>query len=184
MEKIISKAWYVWVDPMIGEYPFFSISDLEPVLANTPSEAKSKANFSPSDYKNDYGDYCTFIDIRVRRAKQYDKIEFNGAAITRKSYEYMLKQELRNTALRELPDHEMYYVQDKRTYVGNSVVWWEQDRNGYTSDITRAHKFTKEEILKSFINGRDTDIVWMASHIEKNIKSHVDAQYLNSKYSL
>lgn len=51
---------------------------------------------------------------------------------------------------------EMYYIQDRRTFVGNSVVWWGPDYGGYVTDIDKAGLYTKEEAFKIF-NDRDTD---------------------------
>ena len=77
----------------------------------------------------------------------------------------------------------MYYVQDSRNYVGNSILWWGLGGNGYVTQLKDAQKYTKAEILKSFSDGRETDIIWRASHVEANIRTHVDAQYLQREYS-
>ena len=77
---------------------------------------------------------------------------------------------------------EMYYIQDSRSFIGNSVIWWGIDSKGYTTDISKAGKYTKDEAF-TICKNRDTDIAWLCSHVDKNIKQHVDMQYLKKKYS-
>jgi hypothetical protein len=43
---------------------------------------------------------------------------------------------------------ELYYIQNG--YVGNAILWWGVDSKGYTTDITKAGKYTKEEAKISF----------------------------------
>lgn len=31
-----------------------------------------------------------------------------------------------------------YYLQDKRQYVGNDMLWWAKDGAGYTTDVSKA----------------------------------------------
>ena len=85
----------------------------------------------------------------------------------------------RRVAIKNLPEDDTYYVQDRRSYVGNSILWWAKGGNGYTTDITKAHKYSKSDLQKSW---RDTDIIWSAEHVDKNIKQHVDMQSLNYNF--
>lgn len=71
---------------------------------------------------------------------------------------------------------EMYYIQDTRSYCGNSVMWWAVDGHGYTSDIAKAWRVSKEEALR--IIRRDTDKAWPASEVNKHIRQHIDHQDL------
>jgi hypothetical protein len=179
--KIIKKAYRVWVDSHIGEYPIFSIGDIEPIYAKSPSEAKGHCDLW--DAKNRDGDEAKWIDIKCIRAKENDKIEYNGEEIWRYNLKEILRRERRVKALKKLPKDEMYYVQDSRSYVGNSILWWGLGSSGYVTQLKDAQKYTKDEILKRFSDGRETDIIWQASHVEANIRTHVDAQYLHSEYS-
>jgi hypothetical protein len=88
----------------------------------------------------------------------------------------------RNDRLNLLPDDEMYYIQDTRGYVGNCVLWWQLKNSGYTTNIDLAEKYTKEEMLDICLNGRETDVPWIASHIEENLTRHVDMQNLDSTF--
>jgi hypothetical protein len=179
--KIIKKAYRVWVDSHIGEYPIFRKDDVEPIYAKNATEAKKNCDMWYA--KNEHGDEATWIDIKCLRAKEYDKIEYNGEEIWRHFLPEIQRREKRVIALNKLPADEMYYVQDSRSYVGNSILWWGLGSSGYVTQLKDAQKYTKDEILKRFSDGRETDIIWQASHVEANIRTHVDAQYLHREYS-
>ena len=38
-----------------------------------------------------------------------------------------------------------YYIQDKRSVVGNCVLWWRKGGAGYTCDVGEAEMFTEAE---------------------------------------
>ena len=107
---------------------------------------------------------------------------FEGNKVKRGSIKRILENRERVNRLTSLPDDEYFYVQDARSYVGNAVLWWGLNSSGYVTDPKKAHKYTKEEIVKKFSDGRDTDIIWPASHVESAIKEFVDIQGLNREY--
>jgi hypothetical protein len=179
--KIIKKAYRVWVHSHIGEYPVFRKEDVEPIFAKDATEAKQNCDLW--DAKNEHGDKATWIDIKCIRAKEHDKIEYNGQEIWRRFLPEIQRRERRVIALNKLPADEMYYVQDSRSYVGNSILWRGLGSSGYVTQLKDAQKYTKDEILKRFSDGRETDIIWQASHVEANVRTHVDAQYLHQEYS-
>jgi cell division ATPase FtsA len=72
---------------------------------------------------------------------------------------------------------EMYYIQDTRSYCGNSVMWWAVDGHGYTSDIAKAWKVSKH-YAERMIRSRDTDKAWPVSEVNKHIRQHIDHQDL------
>lgn len=178
--KLIKKAYKVWVHSHIGEYPVFSKHDVMPVYANNASEAKYKCDMY--DAKNEDGDDAKWIDIHCLRDKDNDKVEHNGEEMLRWQYMKQLIKEKRYNSLLKLKDSDMFYVQDSRQYIGNSVLWHGLNGNGYTTDIKNAYKYTKAEILSKFKNGRDSDIVWNANHVDSNVSLHVDAQKLDYKF--
>ncbi len=180
--KILKKAYRVWVHSHIGEYPVFRVSDIEPIYAENPSKAKSKCDIW-DDAKNEDGDSAKYIDIKCRRAKDHDKIEYGGQEIWRFQLPEIQRRERRVIALNKLPEDEMFYVQDARSYVGNSILWWGLGNCGYVTQLKDAQKYTKSDILTQFSDGRETDIIWLASHVEQNIRTHVDSQYLKRDYS-
>lgn len=179
--EIIKKAYRVWVHSHIGEYPIFKIDDIEPVYAKNPGEAKAFCDFY--GHKNSEGEDAQWTDIKCKRAKEYDKIKYNGQEIKRFELSEIQRIERRVKELNNLPDNEMFYVQDARSYSGNSIFWWGLNSSGYVINIDKAQKYTKKEILEEFANARDTDIIWLASHVENNIRKHVDIQYLERNYS-
>ena len=75
-----------------------------------------------------------------------------------------------------------YYIQDKRQYVGNSILWWAKNHNGYTTDIDKAHIFTEKEAIE-ICGQRDTDIAWNTEYIDQRISKHVDMQHCDFDFS-
>jgi len=75
---------------------------------------------------------------------------------------------------RLVDDGRLYYVQDTRTYVGNSVMWWCPDGKGYTTHIDLAGKYKADE--RSW---RDTDKLWAVEEIDNVWSHHVDMQKLD-----
>ena len=74
----------------------------------------------------------------------------------------------------------MYYIQNG--YVGNAILWWAENSRGYTTDFTKAGKYTKEEA--KIIIQRPCDVAWECSHIDnckEAQKLTIDGQYLNYK---
>lgn len=71
----------------------------------------------------------------------------------------------------------MYYLQDSRTFIGNSPLWWCKNGAGYTCDIDNAELFNEIDAMKHF-EQRNTDIPWKKEDVEAAIKRIVDSQYL------
>ena len=71
----------------------------------------------------------------------------------------------------------MYYIQDSRSFVGNSPLWWGVDGNGYVCDIDKAGLYIKEKAMSLF-NSRSTDIPWKQQDVEGAVRKIVDAQHL------
>jgi hypothetical protein len=72
---------------------------------------------------------------------------------------------------------QFYYIQDTRDYVGNSVVWWRPNGNGYTSDLDDAWQvpYAKAMSMNRF---RKTDVPWPCDEIDKYAQRHFDMQNL------
>jgi hypothetical protein len=181
--KLLEKAYRVWVHSHIGEYPVFKPNDVSVIYAKNVSEAKGKCDLR--DAKNRHGEPARYIDIFCQRVQHMDRVEGNdGYPTLRFQYMEQLQKDKRNEKLQYLDENETYYVQDARSYLGNSVFWWALNSNGYTTYINKAQKYTKDEIIKRFSNGRDTDIIWNSKHVEENVSSHVDIQNLDRKLSV
>lgn len=80
-------------------------------------------------------------------------------------------------------NEKLYYIQNG--WVGNAILWWAKDSKGYTTEIDKAGKYTKEEV-KDIIK-RPQDVAWECSHVDNNISARklvIDGQYLNRRYKL
>lgn len=71
-----------------------------------------------------------------------------------------------------------YYIQDTRTFVGNCIVFWGKDRNGYVTDIEKAGLYTEEE-AKQICQNRKTDIAWPENYIKSHLQKTCDMQYID-----
>lgn len=178
--EIKEKAYRVFVDEMFGNYPFFNMGDIDVVYSDSREKARMKFNYWDSGLKED----IPYTKIKAIRAKEHDVILYKGEKIRRFLLKSKIKQEVRNKKVLALPEKEKFYVQDARSYSGNYLVWWEKGGSGYTSNINNAHKFTKDEIIKSFTNGRETDIIWFASHVEEKKVQVIDCQNLKGEFKI
>lgn len=182
--EIVRKAYKVYHEGMISDNPYegYTIKELPVVYAKTIGEAKNKAP-EVHDYEID-GEPHKYTDLRAIRAKDDDEVLYEGDRMIRSWAEYKVKEKERKERMMQLPDDEQYYVQDARNYVGNAVLWWGLNSCGYVTDLKKAQKYTKEEIVSKFGEGRETDIIWPASHVEGAIREYVDMQGLKREYSV
>lgn len=107
---------------------------------------------------------------------------FEGKPISELSYRQLIIERERRAKIKALNDDALFYVQDRRSFVGNSVMWWGDDGNGYTTNIEKAWLLTGAEIKKH--KWRETDIIWPQEEVQKGILKHVDMQYLNKEQSI
>lgn len=75
---------------------------------------------------------------------------------------------------------ELFYLQDSRSYVGNNVMWWAENGNGYTTDISKAHVYTRAE-AQAHHDDRSTDIPWPKEYIDTRTRPAVDMQYIRQE---
>ena len=68
-----------------------------------------------------------------------------------------------------------YYLQDARGYVGNDMLWWGKGGNGYTTDLSKAHVFSQDDVDKGA--SRSTDVFWPVVYINNLARPTVDMQY-------
>lgn len=76
---------------------------------------------------------------------------------------------------------ELFYIQDTRSYCGNSCFWWRVDGEGYTTNLAEAWRVTKEE-AERIVRGRpDVDRAWPCSLIDAGATTETffDMQKLN-----
>ncbi|MCA8328908.1 hypothetical protein [Burkholderia cepacia] len=77
----------------------------------------------------------------------------------------------------------LFYVQDSRSFVGNDVLWWAQGGSGYTTDLRKAHVYTREE-AQARHNERATDIPWPKDYIDSKWRPAVDFQHIKRDQAL
>lgn len=68
-----------------------------------------------------------------------------------------------------------FYLQDRRKFVGNDMLWWAKDGNGYTTDLHKAHVFSEDEMRKG--SSRETDVFWPVAYINSHARPAVDHQH-------
>lgn len=78
---------------------------------------------------------------------------------------------------------QLFYMQDSRTYVGNDVLWWALNGNGYTTDLRMAQTYTQEAAQRMH-NTRRTDIPWPKDYIDQKTRPAVDMQYIKRDEAL
>ena len=78
---------------------------------------------------------------------------------------------------------ELYYLQDSRGYVGNDMLFWAKDGKGYTTDLSRAHVYTRHDAVSQH-NFRETDIPWPKNYIDQRTRPAVDMQYVSREEAL
>lgn len=67
----------------------------------------------------------------------------------------------------------LYYIQDTRSYCGNSVMWWRTNGEGYTSNLAEAWK------VPGTWRGRETDKLWPCAEIDAGATRQFDMQLLS-----
>lgn len=175
---IIQKAYRVYHEGLLHDdysHDQYIIDNSELVYGKTPGEAKSKGFCL---HEGSLGREVEYTDLKLKRDKYFDIVFFEGDEVERWKMEHDMEVKARLHKMYQLSDDDMYYVQDRRSYVGNAVLWWGLDSNGYVTDLKKAQKYTKAEIVSKFGDARDTDIIWPASHVEKAVREYVDAQGL------
>ena len=78
---------------------------------------------------------------------------------------------------------DKYYLQDSRSYVGNDMQFWAKDGQGYTTDLRKAHVYTKYEAENQH-QCRETDIPWPKDYIDAKTRPAVDFQYVSVEEAL
>lgn len=78
---------------------------------------------------------------------------------------------------------QLFYLQDSRSYVGNDVLWWAKDGKGYTTDLSKAHTYTKADAVAQH-EMRETDIPWPKEYIDAKTRPAVDMQYIKRDEAL
>jgi hypothetical protein len=67
--------------------------------------------------------------------------------------------------------NDLYYIQNTG-YCGNCLKWWKPKGHGYTCDLNRAWKVTKEEAEKICRSRPEEDIPWLCSEVDTKAERH------------
>lgn len=78
---------------------------------------------------------------------------------------------------------DYFYLQDKRQYVGNCLLFWAQE-GGYTTNVLKAKKFSREDAFNQHKCRPDIDIPIPCAYIKTLTAPTVDAQKVNVKKAL
>ena len=79
---------------------------------------------------------------------------------------------------------DLYYIQNEN-YCGNALFWWCANSNGYTIDIRKAGKFTKETALK--LATREEDTIYPCKYIDNLLEAQkliIDCQFVKTSFKL
>lgn len=104
-----------------------------------------------------------------------EAIALDAAALLGKGAVALIEATFNRYQQEESEEEPLFYLQDTRTYVGNSVLWWCPDGAGYTTHIDRAGKFTAAQVARY---QRETDVPWPVEVVDGLWSQHVDAQDL------
>ena len=81
------------------------------------------------------------------------------------------ERDLNPQSVKSRRDH---YIADVRSFVGDTVLYWRPDGNGYTTDLNDAGLYTKDEAIAK----RDTDVPVPMETARRCAVHTVDAQLL------
>ena len=60
----------------------------------------------------------------------------------------------------------LYYIRTEG-YSGNALIWWRPNSQGYTSNLDKAGKYTKEEAL-SIYSSSNTELAYLCEKVDNN----------------
>ncbi|OBQ56076.1 hypothetical protein JJL45_05315 [Tamlana sp. s12] len=139
--EIVEKAYELNLDNISNGHLYPE----EVVFAESRGKAKTllSRQICIEDYKLDWEEEMTFLNMPVRRAKQYDKVLFRGEEMRREQVEYKIRVEEENAKIEkylEDPKITHCYIKKRGSYYG-----W--NKCGYVSYSTHAGVYPKEEAV-------------------------------------
>lgn len=161
--KIIKKAWRVTHFNI--DYPGYEI-----IHAHTREEARFQLQKINTDYK--------YSENSAKREPDHDIIEIDGLKGEKRYVLPKFKERNRYQKIKDLPDYGERYV-IKNGYVGNALLCWGHDRNGYTCIWENIGQYTKTDLLEIFEKGiREQDVIIPVADILPGLKTIVESQYI------
>lgn len=81
----------------------------------------------------------------------------------------------------ETKQDKPFVLQDSRSLLGSVMMFW-RDGGGYTSDLSKAEKFTKDSALAQH-SCRSSDVPWPLDYLAERAKPAIDMQLLRNEYA-
>ena len=79
---------------------------------------------------------------------------------------------------------KQYYLQDKRSYIGNSMLWWAKGGRGYTTKIDNAEIWTADQLIKRGYDGEHEKYrIWEKNYVDSLVERTVNSQFTNFEKS-
>ena len=75
---------------------------------------------------------------------------------------------------------DRFYLACLRDTVGTNVSFHCKDGKGYSTDLRKAHVYTRDEAQKAWENGREFDLPLCSYRVDQLAVPHVDCQYIPS----
>lgn len=79
------------------------------------------------------------------------------------------------------PAAPLYYVQDKRTIVGNCLYWWKAGDHGYTCNLSEAKVWTEADARALIERSGHKYRAWPKAYIDARTVVHVDVQHCDGE---
>lgn len=79
---------------------------------------------------------------------------------------------------------DRFYLACLRDNVGDNVAFHAIDGLGYTTDVRKAHTYTREQAQRAWDNGRYFDLPLAADYVDANTVFKVDMQYIPNETQL
>lgn len=161
--KIIKKAWRV-------KHMSFNYGQYEIFYAVNANQAKSKLEKMNDEYK--------YSENYATRTFEDDYIELDGFQGKKYSVLRAIEQNNRIQKIKELPDDDTLYV-IKNGYVGNALLCWGHNGNGYTCIWENIGQYSKTDLVRMFDKGiREQDVIYPVADILSGLKTIVESQYI------
>lgn len=109
-----------------------------------------------------------------------DTLEFHPDI--KKGLDLLEEQEKKEKEAKE--NEDLYFIRTEG-YSGNALIWWRPNSQGYTSDIKKAGRYSKEE-TESICRGSRTELGYRCDKIlnlGEGLFSTVHADYLQPKHA-
>lgn len=157
----LMKAYELNLDKIIEGYR------CSPVIAYGETRGKAKAAMWEEIKYDDYGliwpnEEVSFLNLPIRRAKQYDKVEFEGEIRTKMEIDKIEQSRKRLAKLNSF----LHKISITHCYILKRGVYYGPNSCGYTSFKSRAGVYTIEEGVS---HAKGCEDIWLEII---NVKEH------------